>query len=141
MYIPQKTQESSGLHLSKMAGSSTFTATTLQSDSRARLLVVGYPSDYDLHHSNTVSEDNNNDHDESPLQSNDMNSQAPDWPDHYRRIPPYRPVNRNLDQSERRVYTNFGERAFLSMMFLGVRTNAVGFITFLEIPAMLEEFN
>ncbi|KAF2648387.1 hypothetical protein K491DRAFT_612831 [Lophiostoma macrostomum CBS 122681] len=46
------------------------------------------------------------------------------WPTHHRRIPAYRPINRELDQSERRVYTSAGERMFLTIMFTGVQTEA-----------------
>ena len=42
-----------------------------------------------------------------------------------RRIPDYRPVNRDLDQNLRRVYLNNVEKAFITMMFLGVGINAV----------------
>lgn len=112
-----------------MSRTSTLTSTT---ESQARLRVVGYPSDYEVHHSNTPSSPLSNDsetQDELPSTSEqppDVNSESPEWPNHYRRIPPYRPVNRNLNQGERRVYINAAERAFITMMFLGVANNAVG---------------
>lgn len=111
-----------------MSRTSTLTFTN---ESQARLRVVGYPSDYEVHHSDSSpsfpSLDNET-QDELPFtsqQMTDVNSEGPDWANHYRRIPPYRPVNRNLDQGQRRVYQNGAERAFITIMFLGVRNNAV----------------
>lgn len=111
-----------------MPRTSTLTSTT---ETNARLRVVGYPSDYDLHHSNNspspLSNDNETQNELSSTSQRpaEVNSEGPEWPDHYRRIPPYRPVNRNLEQGERRVYTSGAERAFITMMFIGVRNNAV----------------
>jgi hypothetical protein len=48
-----------------------------------------------------------------------------DWPTEHRRVPAYRPVNMELDQSERRVYQNPIERAFIGVMFTGVFLEAV----------------
>jgi hypothetical protein len=108
-----------------MSRTATLTSTT---ESQARLRVVGYPSDYEVHHSNTSPSLDNETHDEPQSTSQqpvNVNSEGPEWANHYRRIPPYRPVNRNLNQGERRVYINGAERAFITMMFLGVRNNAV----------------
>ncbi|EED24418.1 conserved hypothetical protein [Talaromyces stipitatus ATCC 10500] len=104
------------------------TSTLLSStETLARLRVVGYLSDYDIHHSSTSHIPNSEIIDElpsPPLQSPDLNRESPEWPNHYRRIPPYRPVNHDLDQGQRRVYTSGPERAFIAIMFLGVRNNA-----------------
>lgn len=108
-----------------MSRTSTLTSTT---ESHARLRVVGYPSDYDLYHSNnspSLVTENNNELLSTSQRSPDVNRETPEWPNHYRRVPPYRPVNHDLDQGERRVYTSGAERAFITMMFLGVRNNAV----------------
>lgn len=40
-------------------------------------------------------------------------------------MPPYRPANRNLDQSVRRIYRTNGERTFIRIMFTGVLLEAV----------------
>ncbi|KAJ2901686.1 hypothetical protein MKZ38_001556 [Zalerion maritima] len=44
----------------------------------------------------------------------------PNWPDNRRQIPPYRPINRNLDMSLRPFGSNPPETAFVANMFLGV---------------------
>lgn len=47
------------------------------------------------------------------------------WPREYHRIPPRRPVNRELDWSQRPLGANLGEMVFLNIMFSGVSLNAV----------------
>lgn len=74
--------------------------------------------DYELHHS------------PAPSSSNDAASahqarNSPPWPADYRRIPPYRPADRDRDVSQIRVYTSGIERAFVTVMFAGVFINAV----------------
>lgn len=107
------------------------TTLTSTAASQARLRVVGYPSDYEVHHSDSPSSpllnDNETRNEMQPIsqQPTDVNGEGPEWSNHYRRIPPYRPINRNLNQEERRVYINGAERAFIAVMFLGVRNNAV----------------
>jgi len=49
----------------------------------------------------------------------------PGWPQNYRRVPPYRPINRNLDWEQRPDGTNPIERAFIFTMLHGVWLNAV----------------
>ncbi len=49
----------------------------------------------------------------------------PSWPRNYHRVPPHRPVNRDLDWSERPLGANPGEKLFLNVMFTGVSSNAV----------------
>lgn len=111
-----------------MSRTSTLTSTT---ESQTRLRVVGYPSDYEVHHSNTSPSSpslDNETQDELPSTSQQpthVDREGPEWANHYRRIPPYRPINHDLNQGERRVYINGAERAFITMMFLGVRNNAV----------------
>ncbi|KAH7395993.1 hypothetical protein BKA64DRAFT_675093 [Cadophora sp. MPI-SDFR-AT-0126] len=48
----------------------------------------------------------------------------PSWPRNYHRVPPRRPVNKNLDRSERPLGANPGEQLFLNVMFTGVSLNA-----------------
>ncbi|KAG4422624.1 hypothetical protein IFR04_004245 [Cadophora malorum] len=48
----------------------------------------------------------------------------PSWPRNYHRVPPHRPVNRDLDWSERPLGANPGEKLFLNVMFTGVSSNA-----------------
>ncbi|KAL2203519.1 hypothetical protein CC79DRAFT_1371571 [Sarocladium strictum] len=57
-----------------------------------------------------------------PLPEIPRNANSPaDWPTDHRRVPPYRPINYNLDPTERIVYNNGGERAFITTMFFGLR--------------------
>jgi len=79
-------------------------------------------ADYDLHH--TSDHDTSlNPHPAPPGQSTRENPS--DWPTEHRRIPAYRPVNPDHDQSERRVYQNGVERAFVTVMFTGVFIESV----------------
>ncbi|KAK2785076.1 hypothetical protein FQN52_003785 [Onygenales sp. PD_12] len=54
-----------------------------------------------------------------------MVENPPYWPTDYHRVPPHRPINRELDQSQRAVYQNRAEQAFVNVMLSGVWTNAV----------------
>lgn len=47
------------------------------------------------------------------------------WPTQYRRIPPYRPINRNLDLTERPNGSNRAEWLFVQVMMNGVRLQSV----------------
>lgn len=59
--------------------------------------------------------------------SSDLN---PDyWPTQYRRIPPYRPINKNLDLAERPNGSNRAEWLFVQVMMNGVRLQSVSFAT------------
>lgn len=123
--------------------SSTATTTTTSTSSSAvsaeaaRLRNWKHLSDYELHHSDSHSEPSNaasanraaqDPRLQDPTEPSSLQRALhnPDhWPNNHRRIPHYRPINRELDQSQRRVYQNTGERVFLTIMFTGVRTNVV----------------
>lgn len=77
-------------------------------------------ADYDLHHTEEL-ETTLNSHPQPSSQSQNPS----DWPTSHRRVPAYRPVNTELDQSERRVYQNGIERAFIGVMFTGVFLQSV----------------
>jgi hypothetical protein len=47
------------------------------------------------------------------------------WDTTHRRVPPYRPTNRDRDPAETRVYTSRVEQVFIALMFTGVAINAV----------------
>lgn len=51
--------------------------------------------------------------------------QPADWPTDHRRMPAYRPTNRNLDYNERTAGTDNGEFVFIQVMLHGVWLNAV----------------
>lgn len=48
------------------------------------------------------------------------------WPRDHRRVPDYRPIDRNRGAEERPNGSNGFERGFLTIMFTGVVLNAVG---------------
>jgi hypothetical protein len=50
-----------------------------------------------------------------------------DWPQNYQRVPPYRPIDRNLDREQRPDKTNHIDRAFIFTMLYGDWLNAVRF--------------
>lgn len=80
-------------------------------------------ADYDLHHTG--------EHDTSvnshPNPAANAQQNPSNWPVDYRRTPAYRPINHELDQSERRVYLHAGERVFVFAMFTGVLLQSVSF--------------
>jgi hypothetical protein len=83
-------------------------------------------ADYDLHHTEEL-DTSLNAHPAPPTSSTIPQSQQnpSDWPTEHRRVPAYRPVNYELDQSERRVYLNGIEQAFVGVMFTGVFLQSV----------------
>lgn len=102
-----------------------------------RYAAHNYLADYELHHSDTrVSSALKPNSHPDPRLLDQPTSLRTDvevafrnpktWPANHRRIPPYRPINKNLDQSQRRVYTSTGERMFLTVMFTGLQANVVG---------------
>lgn len=80
-------------------------------------------ADYDLHHTEELDTSLNVRPDSA--QSRLQQHSPADWPTDHRRVPAYRPVNTELDQSERRVYQNGIERAFIGVMFTGVFLQSV----------------
>jgi hypothetical protein len=76
--------------------------------------------DYDLRHSSDELDTSLNSHPAPASPNNPAH-----WPADHRRVPAYRPVNTQLDQSERRVYLNPIERIFVATMFTGVFLQSV----------------
>jgi hypothetical protein len=107
----------------------TMSVTTTQNVvTRQTLQVLG---DYELHHSE--SQDSTSTTSSPPLPQNDTsreeketaNTNLPDWPQGHRRIPPHRPIDRNLDFEQRPAGLNGPEYVFIQTMLQGVRLNAV----------------
>jgi hypothetical protein len=97
-----------------MAVTTTSTTTTNVASQPLRTVLA----DYELHKSEPPAA--------SPVRSSPQGTQNPsDWPQDHRRIPPHRPVNRNLDRSQIMVYRNAGEHAFIQTMFFGIRVVTV----------------
>ncbi|KAL2814217.1 hypothetical protein BDW59DRAFT_167281 [Aspergillus cavernicola] len=109
-----------------LSPASTSTTATTTSIRTARLRVRGYPADYDVYESNVAASNSPSQQVATGATTGATRAHSPPgWPDDYRRIPPHRPINRHLDQSQRRVYTSLGERAFLTIMFTGLEMNVI----------------
>ncbi|KAJ5653300.1 hypothetical protein N7490_000303 [Penicillium lividum] len=85
-----------------------------------RMTSVSVPMDYEVHHSGQEEHAPMN---SSPSQA--PTTQPPNWPSDHRRIPAYRPINRNLDHSQRPPGANNVERVIITVMLHGVWLNAV----------------
>ncbi|KAH8597356.1 hypothetical protein B0O99DRAFT_508123 [Bisporella sp. PMI_857] len=57
-------------------------------------------------------------------ESREVECPWPNWPNDYRDVPTYRPINRSLDFNERPGGRHFAERAFIYTMLHGVWLNA-----------------
>ena len=80
-------------------------------------------ADYDLHHSDDLQNP-------SELEPPNRNTtpdveNPPSWDREHSGVPPYRPINRNLDMELRPGGTNVVEAIFIATMLNGVRLTAV----------------
>jgi hypothetical protein len=97
--------------------SSTTTTTRSQTSSLSVL------ADYELHHSGNEPDVQSSVSREPPDVAS--SAQPANWPRDHRRVPPYRPINRNLNWDERPAGSNTGEFIFVQVMLHGVWLNAV----------------
>lgn len=98
------------------------TTTTTTTHNASVLAVDGILADYELHHSQLdVPEARGG----SPPSRRRTPNPPLDWDTTHRRVPPYRPINRDRDPLETRVYTSRVEQMFLFTMFTGVLINSV----------------
>ncbi|KAL4975278.1 hypothetical protein BDW66DRAFT_152091 [Aspergillus desertorum] len=97
--------------------SSTTTTTTTTAPTLSLL------ADYELHHSAPSSSSQSPSSQSQPL-SPGQQANPPTWPAHHRRVPPYRPINRNLDFGERSAGSSVPEYIFVQTMLHGVWLNA-----------------
>jgi hypothetical protein len=104
---------SSGAY-TKMSSTTTTTAPTLS------LL-----ADYELHHSTPSPSASLSSPPQSQSPAPVQQANPVNWPTHHRRIPPYRPINRNLDFAERSAGSSVPEYIFIQAMLHGVWLNAV----------------
>lgn len=96
--------------------------TTANAQTYAGLRIL---QDYDLHHSEELA------HSNVPVEPNPH--PAPEgtgepvegWETEWRRIPPHRPINHDLDFEFRNTFTNNAERFFLFNMFGGIQLTSV----------------
>lgn len=91
---------------------------TTATETRTLISLLG---DYELHHS-VASEETPG---PSPMASPPPSSQPASWPTHHRRVPPYRPINYNLDLNDRPTGSNPVESVLIFLMMHGVWLNAV----------------
>lgn len=94
--------------------------TTTRTQTTAPLAIL---ADYEVHHSGRDQTAPANS-DRSPTSTN----QPPGWPTDRHRVPTYRPINRDLDQSERPAGSNTLEFGIIIVMLHGVWLNAVCFL-------------
>jgi hypothetical protein len=80
-------------------------------------------ADYDLHHSG----DPKNPSEPAPPNCNTTagSENPPGWDTEHRRVPPYRPINRNLDMTLRPGGMDIAETIFIATMLNGVHLTAV----------------
>ncbi|RDH31260.1 hypothetical protein BDQ94DRAFT_172358 [Aspergillus welwitschiae] len=88
--------------------------------------------DYEVHHSEQQETVHAN------VETRPSLGQPPDWPRDHRRVPAYRPINYNLDQSERPAGSNGVEWAFIEVMLHGVWLNSVGHLELGICPTQAE---
>ena len=68
-----------------------------------------------------------------PVTISNQAENPPNWPDNYRRIPAYRPADRNRGPAEIPVGRSPGERVFITVMFMGVTFNSVSLLPLLRL--------
>ncbi|KAK4119838.1 hypothetical protein N657DRAFT_666463 [Parathielavia appendiculata] len=95
--------------------------TTTPTQTRTRQSVL---KDYELHHSPSSSRTVSGSPAAPPPTPQAVPLNQPQWDTVHRRVPPYRPINRDRDQSDVRVYTSPIERVFIGTMFTGVLVNS-----------------
>ncbi|EHA46824.1 hypothetical protein MGG_08782 [Pyricularia oryzae 70-15] len=100
-----------------MASTTTTTITTPASVSEVLV-------DYSLHHSDSTPAAAKEEGQQTATASSSDTSNPPGYGAQYRRVPAHRPINRRLDQSQRAVYQNGGERVFITVMFGGLFINS-----------------
>ncbi|TLS26888.1 hypothetical protein PpBr36_05019 [Pyricularia pennisetigena] len=98
---------------------STTTTTTITPASVSEVLV-----DYSLHHSDSTPTDTKEEGQQTATTGGSNSSNPPGYGAQYRRVPAHRPINRELDQSQRAVYVDAGERVFITVMFGGLFVNS-----------------
>ncbi|KAK4149412.1 hypothetical protein C8A00DRAFT_46977 [Chaetomidium leptoderma] len=97
--------------------------TTTQTQTRTQQNVL---RDYEVHHSasSTRATGPLSQTATAPRPQAEAPLNPPDWDTTHRRVPLYRPIDRDRDQSEIRVYNNNIEQVFVGTMFTGVLINA-----------------
>ena len=99
----------------------TMSVTTTQNPVTGSVLQV--LADYDLHHSGDPAHPREA---ERPNLRPEPSINNPHWwPSDHNRVPPYRPINRNLDLEQRPDGANAIERTFIFVMLNGCGLNAV----------------
>ncbi|KAF1352586.1 hypothetical protein BDV97DRAFT_150347 [Delphinella strobiligena] len=79
-------------------------------------------ADYDIHHT-AGAEYEPQELNERP-DPRGTGHNPPDWPDDYRHVPPYRPIDHEIDHAYRNTYTNGIEHTFIWNMMRGIQIAA-----------------
>ncbi|KAF4624950.1 hypothetical protein G7Y89_g13221 [Cudoniella acicularis] len=103
--------------------------TTTMTADPTRLEIQGVLQDYNIRLTGTPEESDSTAAAALPLLDRvpEANNPWPNWPDNYREVPLYRPINRNLDFNERPGGRFAMERIFIATMLHGVWVNATFF--------------
>jgi hypothetical protein len=109
-------------HLDAATLTTMSSTTTTQTQTRTRQTVL---RDYELHHSTSSPRTTQSSQPALSTAVPVTSQNPPDWPTAHRRVPLHRPINRDRDQSEVRVYTSPAEQVFVGTMFTGVFIYAV----------------
>lgn len=105
------------LHYYLRAIMSTTATTTTSRAASAAPATLSILADYELRHTGS-------DESDEPPAAVDT-SQPANWPSDHRRVPAYRPINRDLDFNERSAGASTGEFVFIQVMLHGVWLNGV----------------
>lgn len=99
-----------------------MSVTTTANSTRTILRVL---DDYEIHHaqSNPPKPTPLNPRPDLSLAASRRNPE--DWPTQHRDVPPFKPINRDLDISTRPGGANMAERIFITTLLNGCRINAV----------------
>jgi hypothetical protein len=108
-----------------------MSTTTVTTQTVPRYSIVRTLADYDIHHSRSAGETGGTkeeeDHEAAQPESTEQGNNPPIWETQYRRVPPHRPVNREIDVASRSITLNAFETFFIYSMFTGIRMVEVSF--------------
>lgn len=108
-----------------MSATTTTTATTRVRRTKTPATVATVLQDYEVYHSGDVLGSSTPEAPSPIPVSSTGDANPPGWDVTHRRVPPYRPTNRDREPGETNVYQNNIERAFITTMFAGLSVNAV----------------
>jgi hypothetical protein len=96
------------------------TTTTTTTQAVPRYSIARTLADYDLHHSTPEKPQAEGEAEQSASAAPETGN-PPTWETEYRRVPPHRPVNTQIDVASRSITLNGIETFFVYNMFNGIR--------------------